>query len=98
MIGLCVLPLYFGENDKGVTIWYSVAAIAAINACYHILGTFALKKYSPGVATGILLYIPLFVIGSWRLLSSGRISWGTAIIYLCAAIGYHVFSFIRQGK
>jgi hypothetical protein len=98
MIGLCVLPLYFGENDNGVTIWYSVAAIAAINACYHIIGTFSLKKYSPGLVTGIVLYIPLFVIGCWHLLSSGNISWTTAIIYPCAAVGYHIFSFIRQGK
>jgi hypothetical protein len=98
MMGVCVLPLYYGETRHGVGVWYAVAAIAAINACFHILGVFALKKYSPGVITGVFLYIPLFVAGSWYLLSSGNISWSRAILFLGIAVGYHVFSYIRQGK
>jgi hypothetical protein len=63
MIGVCVLPFYFGETVHGVNVWYCVAAIAAINACFHIWGVLKLKKYSPGVVTGVLLYLPLFAMG-----------------------------------
>lgn len=97
-IGVCVLPLYFGANDTGVIIWYSVAISAAINACFHIWGVIKLAKYSPGVVTGVLLYIPLFIWGSWQLLSSGVITWQNTIIIASIAIGYHIFSVIRQGK
>lgn len=98
MIGVCTLPFYFGDTKQGVSIWYCIAAIAAINACLHMFGVFTLKKYSPGVVTGLLLYIPLFIVGSIYLLSSGSISWPKAALFLSLAIGYHIYSFIRQGS
>jgi Protein of unknown function with HXXEE motif len=54
MIGVCVLPVYYGETFHGFSTWYCVAAIAAANACFHIWGVIKLKKYSPGVITGTL--------------------------------------------
>ena len=98
MIGVCVLPFYFGETTHGVNIWYLVTSIAAINACFHIWGVLKLKKYSPGVVTGVLLYLPLFVIGGSQLIASGDVAVWRAILFLALAIGYHIFSVIRQGK
>src|ERR1700744_111484 len=92
MIGVCVLPVSFGETSHGIGVWYAVAAIAGINACFHIIGVFKLKKYSPGVVTGVLLYLPLFIYGTWTLLSSGEISWGRAAVMFGLAVGYHIFS------
>lgn len=94
MMAGCIVPLYNGD----VAVWYCIAIIAAINACFHILGVIKLKKYSPGAITGVLLYIPLFIVGSWHLLSTGTISWTKAIIFIVLAIGYHIFSFNRQGR
>jgi hypothetical protein len=90
MIGICNVSLYLGPTVHGATIWYTVAAIGAINACFHIIGVFSLKKYSPGVVTGVLLYIPLFIYGSWYLLSSDTISLVRAGGCIAAAIAYHV--------
>ncbi len=98
MIGVCVLPVALGPTERGVGVWYTVAAIAGINAIFHIIGVFKLKKYSPGVVTGVLLYLPLFIIGTWYLFTSGSISWIRAAVILALAIGYHIFSVIRQGK
>jgi hypothetical protein len=98
MIGVCVIPVALGVSTRGVNIWYCVAAIAGINAIFHIIGVFRLKKYSPGVVTGVLLYLPLFAIGSYTLLSSGEISWGRAAVMFGVAVGYHVFSAVRQGQ
>src|ERR1700744_6158941 len=94
MIGVCVLPVAFGE--RSATCWYVVTAIAGANAIFHIVGVFSLKKYSPGVITGTLLYLPLFLYGSWYLLSTGNISWVRFAIILAVAVGYHIFSVIRQ--
>jgi Protein of unknown function with HXXEE motif len=65
MVGACILPVYFGGGPHGgINVWYCISAIAAVKACFLILGVFVLEKYPPGVVTGLLLYIPLFV---WQL-------------------------------
>lgn len=96
MIGACVIPAALGATRQGAGVWYSVAAIGAANAVFHLIGVFSLRKYSPGVITGVLLYLPLFVIGSCLLLSAGEISWVRAIVTTGAAVGYHIFSVFRQ--
>ncbi len=98
MIGVCVVPVWLGASPHGFGVWYTVVAIAGINACFHIIGVFKLKKYSPGVITGTLLYLPLFVIGTRYLLSTDSLSITKAGELLAAAIGYHIFSVYRQGK
>ena len=98
MIGVCVLPVWLGESARGVGVWYTVAAIAGINACFHLIGVFSLKRYSPGVITGVLLYLPLFIAGTWYLLSTNSLSVIKAIVIVALAVGYHIFSVYRQGK
>lgn len=90
MIGMCIFPVHLGDTKQGISICYAVAAIGAVNACFHILGVFSLKKYSPGVVTGLFLYIPLFVYSSWTLLNNSQISVLTAAVCLGGAIAYHV--------
>jgi hypothetical protein len=93
MIGVCILPVYFGPvRHGGINVWYCVSAIAAVNACFHVVGVFALKKYSPGVVTGVLFYIPLFAYGSWYLLSSHDLAPTSAILLFGVAVAYHVIA------
>src|SRR3954470_5839823 len=42
----------------GVEMWLVVASVAAANGIFHLLATIRWKKYSPGLITGILLYLP----------------------------------------
>lgn len=98
MMCACAFSLYFGNTLHGYSIWYYTAAIAAANACFHLWGVAKLKAYSPGVVTGTLLYIPIFVIGTIQLVSSGELPLYKAIVAIVVAIGYHIFSVIRQGK
>lgn len=98
MMCVCAFSLYFGDTRTGHAFWYYNAAIAAANACFHIWGTVKLKAYSPGVITGTILYLPVFVIGTNVLVVSKKMSLQTAIIAIAIGIGYHVFSVIRQRK
>lgn len=98
MMCACAFALYFGSTLHGYTVWYYVSAIAAANTCFHIWGVAKLKAYSPGVVTGTLLYIPLFVIGTIQLVGSGELPVHKAVVAIVIAVGYHVFSVIRQGK
>jgi hypothetical protein len=90
--------LYFGDTLQGYSIWYYNAAIAAANACFHIWGVLKLKAYSPGVITGTLLYLPLFVIGSIYLVGSGVLPVRRAIVAVAVAVGYHIYSIIKQRR
>ncbi|HTE25907.1 HXXEE domain-containing protein [Flavitalea sp.] len=98
MIGVCVLPFYFDHTPAGIAIWYCISLSTAVNACFHIWGVIKMKMYSPGVLTGVLLYIPLFIIGSMKLLSPESVSLRTIVVCTAAAIGYHILSVIRQAR
>ena len=98
MIGICVLPFYLGNTLPGFSIWYYAVAAAGTNGCFHIWGVAKLKVYSPGVITGTLLYLPLFIIGTLYFLDSGELPIYRMIIGIVAGTGYHVISVIRQGK
>jgi hypothetical protein len=98
MMSVCAFSIYFGDTERGYSIWYFNAAIAAANACFHLWGVAKLKAYSPGVVTGTLLYIPIFVIGTNQLVRSGELPLQKAIIAIAVGIGYHIFSVIKQGK
>jgi hypothetical protein len=72
-------------------MWTVVAAVAAANAIFHLLAVIRTRQYSPGVVTGILLYIPLFVIGAYfqRL---HFISTGTLVEAIVIGVAYHRWS------
>ena len=36
------------------------------NACFHVITTFAFGEYSPGTATGVVLFLPLSLV-VWRV-------------------------------
>jgi len=46
----------------------------------HLLGTIITGEFVPGVATGILLNIPITVLLLWKVLKEKRISWKTIMI------------------
>ena len=54
--------------------WIALAGLLFSNAWFHVVGTFRGRRYSPGVVTGVLLYIPLAVFGMWHFVWSGRVS------------------------
>jgi hypothetical protein len=60
--------------QSAVAAWLALAVLLFSNAIFHILGTVQTNRTSPGVRTGLLLYIPLAVFGFWYFLSSGLAS------------------------
>jgi hypothetical protein len=96
MTGMAAVPLYLGPTSHGASIWFAVAIIGAANACFHLWGVWKLRKYSPGVVTGVLIYLPLALYGGVELLTSGLLEPWRAGIWFAVAIGYHLFSVRRQ--
>jgi hypothetical protein len=59
------------EKSIGPLLWITVAGIVFSNALWHLRGAWKTRSYSPGMATGTLLYIPMTVYGITHLLRSG---------------------------
>jgi hypothetical protein len=72
--------------------WLALAALLFSNAIFHFGGTVRTGRMSPGVRTGLVLYVPLAVYGFWHFLSSGLISFGAALIAGLLGGSYHVWA------
>ena len=67
-VSLCFLPLVL-HGEYSVAWWLCMASVVFVNALFHIRGTLRTRKYSPGLATSIILYLPLSVYGYWYFLT-----------------------------
>jgi len=92
MLAYCGLIAVAGPSPNGVANWFVIISILFWNAIFHIWAAVRMRRYSPGVITGIVLYIPLAVLGSFNLLQHRLVPWKVALG--CFGIGslYHVFS------
>lgn len=72
----------------GGAIWLTVTALLFGNAVWHLVGTVKTRTYSPGVLTGLALYVPLTVYGYVRLLSTGQTAPSTAILAFAVGVSY----------
>ncbi len=73
------------RGGNGVAAWLALAALLAANAVFHIVGAIQTRRYSPGIVSGIFLYIPLALYGYSYFLRTGRASSLTA--FIAAALG-----------
>lgn len=79
LLALCLWVALLGASSVGAAAWLTVMALLFGNAIWHVRGAIRTKSYSPGMVTGLILYVPLAVYGFVRFLSSGRASIPTAI-------------------
>lgn len=100
---LMVMALLIGfairfPNGNGVAAWLTLAALLFSNAIFHILGAIETRRYSPGMITGIFLYVPLAVFGYIKFVQTGRATIPTAICALILGGSYHFISFARHRR
>ncbi len=89
---LAVLPPLLGPTPRAFGLWAVVTAIGAVNALFHLSAVVRTRVYSPGVVTGTVLYLPLAILGFWRLLDGGLVSNGTALEALIIGAVFHIWS------
>ena len=74
-----------GFTHYGIRAWLVFVIFLATNAIFHLRGTIATRRYSPGLGTSILLYLPLTIISLAYLLQTGLVDVVSALI--CIVIG-----------
>lgn len=72
--------------------WLVLAALLASNGAFHLVGTFQTHRYSPGVVTGMLLYMPLALFGVRHFVARGEVSPGAAFVATVLGGSYHLWA------
>jgi hypothetical protein len=89
---LALMPILLGHTPRGYAFWSVVVAIGMANAVFHIWAVIKTDEYSPGFVTGLLIYIPLFLLGVWALRDYHKIAVGTIAEAVAIGVLFHVWS------
>jgi len=81
-----------------VPAWIALAALLASNAVWHVVGTIRTGRYSPGVCTGILIYIPLAIYGFAHFLHAGATPVVAAVIAALIGGSYHLWAALLHAR
>jgi hypothetical protein len=98
LVVLAVIAGIQGVGPRGVALWLTLASISAANGFFHLLASVRTRTYSPGLVTGMLLYVPLAIYGFWYLLHNGQASAGTALLAGIAGPAYHLYSAAKHRR
>ena len=91
------VAMYF-PSGNGVAAWLTLAALLFANAIFHIVGAIKTRQYSPGMISGIVLYIPLAVYGYPHFVRSGQASIGTAFFAMLIGGSYHFIAYLNHRR
>ena len=98
LILVCLGLGFAGPGRQNVATWLTLAALLASNAVFHLVGAFRTRSYSPGMVTGLLLYIPMAVYGFPHFIRTGQASTGTAIAAAALGGSYHLWSALAHAR
>jgi hypothetical protein len=80
------------DASFGIAAWLALAALLISNTVFHIVGTVRTRRRSPGVVTGLALYVPMATFGYWTFIRSGRIGIPAAIAAALIGGSYHLWA------
>jgi len=86
-----------GFTYFGIRAWLAFVSFQGFNVLFfHVLGMIRTKRYSPGIVTGLVLFVPLVVIAFSHLLRTGVVDVFSAIVAI--GIGYAVLAVLDHIK
>jgi hypothetical protein len=89
----CTNVALLGRHPLGIAYWLMISALLSSNGIWHGWASYKSYSYSPGVVTGVLIY----VYGYIEFLRSGSVSIWTAAIACIVGGSYHFWSAIYHG-
>jgi len=98
LLAVCVNAAVATDTSFGAAYWIAVSAILASNGLWHLWAAIRGRVYSPGMVTGLVLYIPLAIYGCIHFLASGAVSVGGAVVALLIGGSYPLWSAIFHGR
>lgn len=99
LLGATMVVGWCGTSwGRSASLWLTLAALLAGNAVFHLLGSWRMRGYSPGVVTATVLYLPLCVRGYAYFMSTGRISLGDAMFSFALGGSYQLWSMLMHRR
>ncbi|HZN55959.1 MAG TPA: HXXEE domain-containing protein [Candidatus Polarisedimenticolaceae bacterium] len=98
LLFVCLAVGAAGPTPNGVAGWLTLSALLASNAVFHLVGTIRTKRYSPGLATGLGLYLPMALYGYPHFLRTGQASLGTAVVAFAIGASYHLWASMAHAR
>lgn len=95
-VTLSVFDYAGGFTAFGAYGWLMVLFTLTENGLYHVRGAVESRRYSPGVMTSLLGYLPLTVLGTFVLVSSGAAS--IVAVPICAIGGISLMRLIVRAS
>jgi hypothetical protein len=90
LLVMCCDIALLGRTPLGIAYWLGISALLCSNGIWHAWASYRSRSYSPGVVTGVAVYVPLAVFGYIHFLRSGAASPGVAAV-ACAIGGSYQF-------
>ncbi|HMB25111.1 MAG TPA: HXXEE domain-containing protein, partial [Anaerolineales bacterium] len=82
----CILALIVKNSNLVFSL--SIAGLLFVNSLMHIMGSIRVRGYTPGLVTGILLYLPFSIYGYSVFLNSGQLTLSEGFVTLVLGILY----------
>ncbi len=83
---LCILAWVVNKNN--LTFSLSIAGLLLVNSLMHVMGSVRLREYTPGLVTGVLLYLPLSIYAYSVFLSLGQLTLFEGIVTVILGVLY----------
>lgn len=94
----CLNTVQLGHTMAGAVAWLTIMALLCSNGIWHLWATLKSHTYSPGVVTGIAIYVPLALFGFALALRSGAVSKISMLIAAVIGGSYHFWSALYHGS
>jgi uncharacterized membrane protein HdeD (DUF308 family) len=98
LLAVCALLAVADVSRANTATWLIIVSILFWNAVFHARAVLRMRRYSPGVVTGVALYVPLAVVSYAQAVRLGLATVATAAA--CFGVGsvYHVWSLANHKR
>ncbi|MGR6431493.1 HXXEE domain-containing protein [Rhizobium sp. PAMB 3174] len=99
MVAVAIWIAWRGTTAEGyLSAWVVLAAILMSNAFFHLRAVWIMRRYSPGVVTGTLLYLPLYFAGVPVLVSHGMATTTQVVFSTALGLCYPLWSLTNHRR
>lgn len=92
MLAAAALSAIYFTSPTMRLLWLAVGSCVGINGLWHLQATLRTRRYSPGVASGVLVYAPLVAYGFIHFVRCGWVSPRDSLSAASYGAAYWIFS------
>lgn len=92
LLACCLNYALMADTKLGAAALLGLSALLCSNGIWHAWASVRTHSVSPGVVTGMLLYVPLMIVEFEVFLRSGRVSLWIAVLVALLGGSYHFWS------